>query len=460
MKLGVAVLAAGRGKRMRSRLPKVLHNLAGRPLLAHVLDSAHALGAARVCVVYGHEGDLVRRAMAHSDCIWAYQAEQHGTGHALMQAMPHLGDMDRILVLYGDVPLTRPETLQRLLDAAAATDLGVLTAMLEDPTGYGRILRGGDGRVLRSVEQKDATEAELEIDEVNTGFLVADRARLDNWLSRIGNDNAQAEYYLTDVLSLAATDGVRIATSQPRSLEEVSGINDRVQLAALERYFQRRQAEALMRDGVTLIDPGRFDLRGRLQAGRDVSIDVNVVIEGQVHLAEGVSIGPNCLLRDCRIGPGTRIFANCVIEEARVGADARIGPFSRLRPEAVLADEVHVGNFVEIKKSGVGTGSKVNHLTYVGDSRIGSGVNVGAGTITCNYDGANKHPTVIGDDAFIGSNASLVAPVTIGEGATVGAGSVVSREVPAGKLTVTRAAQVTHDDWQRPRKQPKKQPKN
>jgi len=339
------------------------------------------------------------------------------------------------------------------MEAAAATDLGVLTAVPEDPTGYGRIVRDEAGRIVRIVEQRDATPDELRIDEVNTGFLVADRARLDDWLARIGNHNAQGEYYLTDILALAVDSGVEIATSRPETPDEMYGVNDRVQLAALERSLQRRRAETLMRDGVTLADPARLDIRGRLQAGEDVSIDVNVVIEGEVRLAAGVSIGPNCLLRDCTLGPGTQVFANCVIEGAVVGADARIGPFSRLRPEAVLADDVHVGNFVELKKAQVGAGSKVNHLTYVGDARIGRDVNVGAGTITCNYDGAHKHLTVIDDDAFIGSNASLVAPVEIGAGATVGAGSVVSREAPAGKLTVTRAGQITLDHWQRPRKQ-------
>lgn len=455
MKLGVVVLAAGQGKRMRSRLPKVLHPLAGRPLLAHVLDTAQALGAARIGVVYGYGGDRVPRRMADYDCIWVEQAERLGTGHAVMQAMPRMQAMDRILVLYGDVPLMQPATLQRLVDAAVETELGVLTAVLEDPTGYGRIVRDEAGRVLRIVEQRDATAAELRIDEVNTGFLVVDRTRLDDWLSRIGNRNAQGEYYLTDILALAVGEGVEIATSHPRTLDEVCGINDRVQLAALERAFQRRQVEALMRGGVTLADPARLDIRGRLYAGEDVSIDVNLVVEGDVRLAAGVSIGPNCLLRDCAIGPGTQVFANSIVEGAVVGADARIGPFSRLRPEAVLADAVHVGNFVEVKKSEVGAGSKVNHLTYVGDARIGSGVNVGAGTITCNYDGVNKHPTVIGDRAFIGSNASLVAPVEIGEGATVGAGSVVSHRVPAGKLTVTRANQTIVEGWQRPRKKPK-----
>jgi len=453
MKLGILVLAAGKGKRMRSRMPKVLHPLAGRPLLAHVLDTAQALEATRVGVVYGHGGELVPRRMAAYDCIWVEQAKQRGTGHAVMQAMPRMQDMDRILVLYGDVPLMRPTTLRRLMEAAAATDLGVLTAVPEDPTGYGRIVRDEAGRIVRIVEQRDATPDELRIDEVNTGFLVADRARLDDWLARIGNHNAQGEYYLTDILALAVDSGVEIATSRPETPDEMYGVNDRVQLAALERSLQRRRAETLMRDGVTLADPARLDIRGRLQAGEDVSIDVNVVIEGEVRLAAGVSIGPNCLLRDCTLGPGTQVFANCVIEGAVVGADARIGPFSRLRPEAVLADDVHVGNFVELKKAQVGAGSKVNHLTYVGDARIGRDVNVGAGTITCNYDGAHKHLTVIDDDAFIGSNASLVAPVEIGAGATVGAGSVVSREAPAGKLTVTRAGQITLDHWQRPRKQ-------
>jgi bifunctional UDP-N-acetylglucosamine pyrophosphorylase/glucosamine-1-phosphate N-acetyltransferase len=455
MKLGVVVLAAGKGKRMRSRRTKVLHLLAGKPILAHVLETAHAIDATHICVVYGHGGDLVPETMASYDCTWAEQAEQLGTGHAVMQASGSMQDMERILILYGDVPLTRPATLQRLVHEARESDLGILTAMLDDPTGYGRIVRDGRGRVVRIVEQQDASEAEREIREFNTGILVADRAKLDDWLSRIGSHNAQGEYYLTDVIALAAAEGVQIATSHPQSLEEVSGINDRVQLAALERYVQRRQAEELMRAGVTLADPARLDVRGRLDAGTDVSIDVNVIVEGDVRLAEGVSIGPNCFLRNCRIGRGAQVFANCVIEDAEVGAGARIGPFSRLRPEAVLADGVHVGNFVEIKKSHVGQGSKINHLTYVGDASIGSGVNVGAGTITCNYDGANKHPTIIGDDAFIGSNASLVAPVKIGEGATIGAGSVVSRRVPGGKLTLTRAKQVSLDGWQRPRKKPK-----
>jgi bifunctional UDP-N-acetylglucosamine pyrophosphorylase/glucosamine-1-phosphate N-acetyltransferase len=455
MKLGVVILAAGQGTRMRSSLPKVLHPLAGSPMLGHVLDTAHALEAARVCVVYGHGGDQVRETMSGYRCDWALQAEQHGTGHAVMQAMPQMADMDRLLVLYGDVPLIRAETLRGLIADAAGTALGLLTVMLENPAGYGRIVRDGEGRVLRIVEHKDAAEAELEIDEVNTGFLIADRARLADWLSRVGNGNTQGEYYLTDVVALAASDGVSIATSQPESVEEVSGINDRVQLASLERWLQQHQAEALMRGGVTLRDPARVDIRGSLRAGQDVTIDVNAVFEGEVELGDGVTIGPNCWLKDCSIGRNTQIFANSVIEGARVGAEARVGPFARLRPQAVLAERVHVGNFVEIKKSEVGIGSKVNHLSYVGDARVGSGVNIGAGTITCNYDGANKHLTEIGDGAFIGSNTALVAPVTVGEGATIGAGSVIGRAAPAGKLTVARARQSTVENWVRPTKKPK-----
>jgi len=455
MKLGVVILAAGQGTRMHSRLPKVLHRLAGKPLLAHVLESADTLGADKLCVVYGYGGVSVQRSFASYDCTWVEQREQQGTGHAVMQAAPHIRDVDRVLVVYGDVPLTEPATLQHLIEATAGTNLGVLTAVLANPAGYGRIVRDCDGRLLRNVEQKDANEAELQIDEINTGILVADRACLVDWLGRTGKENAQGEYYLTDVIAFAVADGVDVATSRIDAPEEIYGVNDRVQLAALERYYQRRLAEKLMRAGVTLADPDRFDLRGQLHTGIDVNIDVNVVIEGEVRLGDGVSIGPNCLLRGCEIGPYTQILANCVIENAAVGSNARVGPFSRLRPEAVLSDDVHVGNFVEVKKSRIGLGSKVNHLTYVGDTEIGRDVNVGAGTITCNYDGANKHLTKIGDDAFIGSNASLVAPVEIGEGATIGAGSVISGQAPAGKLTVTRARQVTRDNWQRPRKEAK-----
>ncbi len=454
MKLGVVILAAGKGTRMRSAIPKVLHPLAGRPLIGHVLDAAHALGAAHIVSVYGHGGDQVPAAMSDSSCSWVEQAERLGTGHAVMQAMPAMAEMDRVLVLYGDVPLIEPETLDRLVADSACTQLGLLTMRLADPSGYGRIVRDKRGHVLRIVEHKDASEAELEIREVNTGIIVADRGRLDGWLSRIGNDNVQGEYYLTDVIGLATGDGVEIATAEPETLEEVAGVNDRAQLAELERYHQRRLARSLMLEGTTIIDPARIDIRGSLRCERDVILDVNLVCEGRVRLGADVRIGPNCVLKDCEIGPGTEVFANSVIEGARIGAGARIGPFARLRPEAEIGDRCHIGNFVEIKKSRVAEASKVNHLTYIGDADIGAHVNVGAGTITCNYDGANKHRTVIGHGAFVGSNSALVAPVTIGAAATIGAGSVISRDAPAGKLTLTRAKQMTVDHWQRPLKQP------
>jgi len=450
MKLGVVILAAGKGTRMRSALPKVLHPLAGRPLLRHVLDAAEALGAARIGVVFGHGGEQVPSALADVDCAWVEQSERLGTAHAVQQAMPVMAEMDRVLVLYGDIPLIEAETLNRLVADSADTELGVLTMTLPDPTGYGRVVRDKRGHVLRVVEQKDASEAELGIAEVNTGFIVADRARLADWLARVGNDNVQGEYYLTDVVGLATADGVRVVTTQPESIEEVAGINDRIQLAELERYHQRRLAESLMRGGTTLMDPARLDIRGTLECERDVVIDVNLICEGRVRIGANARIGPNCLLQDCDIGPGAEVLANSVIEGAKVGAGARIGPFARLRPEAEIGPGCHIGNFVEIKKSRIAEGSKVNHLTYIGDAEIGSGVNVGAGTITCNYDGANKHRTLIGDGAFIGSNTALVAPVEIGAGATIGAGSVITRAAPADKLTLTRSAQITNDHWQRP----------
>ncbi|MGQ9830395.1 MAG: bifunctional UDP-N-acetylglucosamine diphosphorylase/glucosamine-1-phosphate N-acetyltransferase GlmU [Thermochromatium sp.] len=452
MKTGVVILAAGQGKRMRSRRPKVLHPLAGRPLLAHVLAAARALDPARLVVVYGHGGDQVRSALADEGCLWVEQAEQRGTGHAVIQALPALTDMDLVLVLYGDVPLIRPQTLERLVALAETTPLAVLTAVLDDPSGYGRILRDDGGRVMGIVEDKEATPEERAIREVNTGLLVADRARLASWLDQIDDANTQGEYYLTDVIAIAVREGVRVATTQPAAPHEVAGVNDRVQLAKLERVYQRHQAEALMQSGVTLADPARFDLRGRLVAEPDVFIDVNVVIEGEVRLASGVCVGPNCLLKDCVIGPDTQIRAHCVIESAQVGANARIGPFARLRPEARLADDTHVGNFVEIKKTQLGRGSKVNHLSYLGDAEIGAEVNIGAGTITCNYDGVNKFTTRIGDRAFIGSNTALVAPVEVGEGATIGAGSVITHTAPAEQLTLARARQVTIPDWRRPGK--------
>ncbi|NEX19195.1 UDP-N-acetylglucosamine diphosphorylase/glucosamine-1-phosphate N-acetyltransferase [Thiorhodococcus mannitoliphagus] len=452
MKLGVVILAAGLGKRMRSSLPKVLHPLAGRPLLGHVLAAAQRLEPERIVVVHGHGGDRVKAAFADEDCAWVEQREQRGTGHAVIQALPAVEGLDRVLVLYGDVPLIAEETLRELVDSSRETPLGLLTAELGDPTGYGRILRDGDGRVVRIVEEKDATPEERRVAEINTGFLVADGASLVTWLGAISDDNAQGEYYLTDIIAIAADQGVRIATTQPAELAEIVGVNDRLQLAELERIYQRRVAEDLMRSGVTLADPARFDLRGRLVTEPDVSIDINVIIEGEVQLGAGVRIGPNSILKDCVIGSGTEVMANSVIEGARVGANARIGPFARLRPDALLADETHVGNFVEIKKSRLGHGSKANHLTYLGDAEIGAGVNVGAGTITCNYDGANKSKTLIGDGAFIGSNTALVAPVSVGPGATIGAGSVISKDAPADALTLSRARQTTLQGWVRPTK--------
>jgi len=452
MDLGVIVLAAGQGTRMRSSLPKVLHALAGKPLLGHVLNTASLLNPRKTLVVYGHGGGQVQQAFPDPQVQWVEQAQQLGTGHAVQQAIRQVGDVDRVLVLYGDVPLTPVETLNELLQESAESELGVLTAILDDPGGYGRMVRDPEGRILRIVEQKDASEAELEIDEINTGIMVFDRKRLAGWLQRIDNSNAQGEYYLTDVIALAVAEGLEVSSAQTDIEEEVLGVNDRAQLARLERHFQRQQARELLLSGVSLADPERFDLRGRLQTGRDVFIDVNVVVEGDVELGEGVSIGPNCVLKDCRIGAGTSVFANSVIEQAAIGSEALIGPFSRIRPQAELADRVHVGNFVEIKKSRVGLGSKVNHLSYVGDADIGARVNVGAGTITCNYDGVNKSATVIGDGAFIGSNTALVAPVTVGSGATVGAGSTITRDVPADRLSVARGRQTTIEGWRRPTK--------
>jgi len=455
MKLGVAILAAGQGTRMRSALPKVLHPLAGRPMLAHVIEKARTLAPDCLAVVHGHGGEQVCAAVPDPDIRWVLQAEQLGTAHALVQAMPALDGVDRVLVLYGDVPLIAEETLATLVGAVDASPLALLTVRLDDPTGYGRILREGAGRILRIVEHRDATPAEREIREINTGVLVADRPRLAAWVSRVGNANAQREYYLTDVVELAAADGVNVRTVHPRDPAEVEGVNDRVQLARLERLLQRSQADALMRTGVTLSDPARFDLRGRLAAGRDVSIDIDVIIEGDVELGEGVTLGAHSIVRNSRIGAGTCVLESSVIEDSTVGTACRIGPFARLRPGTRLADGVHIGNFVEVKNSAIGQESKINHLSYVGDASVGVAVNIGAGTITCNYDGANKHRTVIGDKAFIGSDTQLVAPVTVGAEATIGAGSTITRNAPPDKLSLSRAPQTTIDGWRRPKKRPK-----
>lgn len=451
--LCVVVLAAGQGKRMVSSRPKVLHSLGGKPMLAHVLVTAQSLDASDVLVVHGHGGAQVWDACGAGDRVrWVEQAQQLGTGHALAQALPHIDPSATVLVLYGDVPLIRSQTLKPLLDAAGAGHLGLLTVELPDPRGYGRIIRDTGGKIQRIVEERDADPAQCQINESNTGIMAVKAEPLSRWLGRIGNDNDQGEFYLTDVVAMAVADGVPVVPIMVQDQSEVLGVNDRLQLAKLERALQRRHAESLMRHGVTVIDPERLDVRGQVVAGRDCVIDVNVVFEGRVELADRVVIGPNCVIRDSRIGADSQIFANCVLEGATVADHCQVGPFARLRPDADLRSHAKAGNFVEIKKAVVGEASKVNHLSYIGDARIGSGVNVGAGTITCNYDGANKHLTVIGDDAFIGSNTALVAPVTVGEGSTVGAGSTICGDVQPEALAVTRAPQRTIPNWRRPTK--------
>jgi len=450
--LHVVILAAGEGKRMKSARPKVLQPVAGRPMLAHVIATARSLGAAGIHVVYGHGGDQVRAAFADQpDLHWAEQAQQLGTGHALQQAMPGVPEAARVLVLYGDVPLITADSLRGLL-AAAGDGLAVLTETLDDPTGYGRVLLGDDGRVQAIVEQKDADAAQRAVRLVNTGVIAAPAADLRRWLAALGNDNAQGEYYLTDVFAMARDEGRPAAVAACTVAGEAEGANDPLQLARLERMYQRRAAEALMRAGVRLADPARFDLRGEVDTGRDVEIDVDVVLEGRVVLGDGVRIGPFCRLRDVELAAGTVVQAHCDLEGVVAHGAASIGPFARLRPGTELAEGVHIGNFVETKKARLGTGSKANHLSYLGDAEIGARANIGAGTITCNYDGVNKSLTKIGDGAFVGSNSSLVAPVSIGAEATIGAGSVITKDAPAGKLTVARGRQATIDGWQRPKK--------
>ena len=447
--MNVIILAAGMGKRMHSALPKVLHPLAGKPLLSHVVDTARTLHPTTLTVVYGHGGDAVPQALQASDLAFAKQEPQLGTGHAVMQALPHLNEDVPTLILYGDVPLTRASTLQRLLDSAGAEKLSVLTVQLDNPTGYGRMVRK-NGALVAIVEQKDATEEERAITEVNTGIMVAPTRRLKSWLANLSNDNAQGEYYLTDIVACAVADGVEVASAQPDVIAETLGVNSKVQLAELERLYQLQQAQKLLEQGVTLADPARIDVRGSLRCGRDVSIDINCVFEGEVTLEDGVSVGAHCVIRNAHVGQGSNIKPFCHIDEAHIGAAAQIGPYARLRPGTELAEDVHIGNFVEVKNSKIAAHSKANHLSYVGDATIGSRVNIGAGTITCNYDGVNKFRTVIEDDAFIGSDTQLVAPVTVGKGATLGAGTTLTRDAPAGKLTVSRARQVTIDGWQRP----------
>jgi bifunctional UDP-N-acetylglucosamine pyrophosphorylase/glucosamine-1-phosphate N-acetyltransferase len=454
--VSVVVLAAGQGKRMNSALPKVLQPLAGRPILAHVLATARAIRPAAIHVVYGHGGEQVRAAFADQDDLkWALQAEQLGTGHAVMQAMPAIPDDHRVLVLCGDVPLVRPQTLERLVADGAAGKLALLTARLDDATGYGRVLRNGRGEVTRIVEQNDATDEELRVTEINTGLIAFDAKALRRYLGDLKSHNAQREYYLTDVIGMAVADRAQVDGIVAESATEVLGINNRAQLAAAERALQRRQAAELMERGVTLADPERLDVRGEVVVGRDVFIDVGVVLEGRVVLGDRVRLEAYAVVRNCTLGAGTVVHPHCHLESSAIGDDCEIGPFSRLRPGVVLSGHVKVGNFVEMKNSHIAPHSKVNHLTYVGDATVGTKVNVGAGTITCNYDGANKHRTVIGDNVFIGSGVMLVAPVEIGAGATIGAGSTITKDTPEGELTLARSKQVTIPGWQRPKKKPK-----
>jgi len=458
MTLSIVILAAGQGKRMNSALPKVLQPLAGRPLLGHVLAAARALEPAAVHVVYGHGGEQVRAALdaelkaAAPRSSWVLQAEQKGTGHAVQQALPALRDDETALILYGDVPLVQPETLRALVALAGPKSLGLLTVELPDPTGYGRIVRDARGKVLRIVEQKDANARERRIREGNTGIMAVPVKRLRGWLGKLRNANAQGEYYLTDIIAMAVKDKVKVAPLAAPTVPEVLGINDKAQLAEVEAELRRLRARALLAAGVTLADPARIDIRGEVVTGRDVSIDVNVVLEGRVVLGDGVSVGPGSVLRDCDIAAGVRINAHCVLEQCKVGAGAIIGPFARLRPGAALGPEVHIGNFVEVKNSTMGEGAKANHLAYVGDATVGARANIGAGTIVANYDGADKHHTVIGADAHTGSNSVLVAPVSIGDGATVGAGSTITKDVPAGTLAVARGKQAHIEGWKRPTK--------
>ena len=456
MAIQVVILAAGQGTRMHSNLPKVLHTLAGKPLLAHVIDAAVSLSpGSKPIVIYGHDGEQVLGKFKDQPITFVEQTEQAGTGHAVQQALPHINEDDRVLVLYGDVPMITVATLQALIERTPENGMGIVTAFLKNPEGYGRIKRDTDNEVIGIVEEKDATEKERRITEINSGIYLVPAASLKTWLPAIEPQNAQGEYYLTDIIPQAVRDEMTIMTVQPEHKDEIRGVNDRAQLAHLERCYQRRTAHELMREGVTIMDPERIDIRGDVRIGRDVVLDINVILEGNVILGDECTIGANSIIRDTTLGSHIEVKANSMIDGALIGDGCIIGPFARLRPGTVLSSEAHIGNFVEIKKSSIGTGSKVNHLTYVGDSDIGKRVNVGAGTITCNYDGVKKHKTIIGDDAFIGSCTQLVAPVKVGKGATIGAGSTITEDAPANQLTLARAEQRTIADWVRPGKKEK-----
>lgn len=452
MSFSAVILAAGKGTRMYSDLPKVLHTLAGKPMAKHVIDTCVGIGATNLHLVYGHGGDKMQATLADEPVNWVLQAEQLGTGHAVNQACPGLADDEKVLILYGDVPLISAETLENLLDAQPSGGIALLTVVLDDPMGYGRIVRR-NGPVVAIVEQKDASEEQKLIKEINTGVMVANGGDLKRWLSALKNDNAQGEYYLTDIIEIAHNEGRAVEAVHPVRAIEVEGVNNRIQLAKLERAFQAMQAERLLEQGVMLRDPARFDLRGELQCGTDVEIDVNVIIEGSVSLGNNVVIGAGCVLKDCEIDDNTVVRPYSVIEGATVGEDCTVGPFSRLRPGAELMGDSHVGNFVEMKQTRLGKGSKANHLTYLGDAEIGDRVNIGAGTITCNYDGANKFKTEIGDDVFVGSDTQLIAPVKIAQGATIGAGATINRNIGEGELVITRAPARTIKGWKRPVKQ-------
>lgn len=453
MSLSIVILAAGQGKRMNSDMPKVLHRLAGRTLLEHVYTAVLQLSFRETHVVYGFGGSQVPEALAHLEGVkWIEQKQQLGTGHAVLQAITRVPMVDNVLVLYGDVPLITYQTLQRLVDTASETGFSLLTSYIEDPKGYGRIIRNNRGEVTRIVEEKDASDEQRSICEINTGMMVVKHKYLSQWLNELDNNNNQGEFYLTDIVQKAVSEKIMIQTSQPDSVTEIHGINDRVQLAEMERYYQLIQAHHLMRQGVTLADPSRFDLRGDLETGRDISIDINVILEGSVSIGTNVTIGANCLIRDADIADGTTILPNCVIENAVIGERNRIGPFARIRPHTRLGNDVHIGNFVEVKNTEVADGSKMNHLSYIGDAEIGRDTNVGAGTITCNYDGANKHKTIIGDDVHIGSDTQLIAPVRIGNGVTIGAGSTITRDVDSGCLVHNRVQHRLEKGWQRPKK--------